>query len=154
MCCNYDDKMDTHNTQTLHVCHICLHWGGLRGQCRHTWSIWDMFVEFLCACATAFFIASEPPLFIICVCVCVSRVCVCVCACCLLKGDGQRTTNTHCQIRTVQSRSDMHRPWFPRGRASANRHCEQWPSEQPLQKKKQQNLQHAKDGSYPHHLNE
>ena len=31
------------HTQTLHVCHICLHWGGLRGQCRHichTWSVW------------------------------------------------------------------------------------------------------------------
>ena len=37
-----------------------------------------MFVEFLCACATAFFIASEPPLFIICVCVCHVYVCVCV----------------------------------------------------------------------------
>ena len=23
------------HTQTLHVCHICLHWGGLGGQCRH-----------------------------------------------------------------------------------------------------------------------
>ena len=33
-------------TQTLHVCHICLHWGGFGGQCRHiwhTWSVWGMF---------------------------------------------------------------------------------------------------------------
>ena len=32
-------------SQTLHVCHICLHWGGFGGQCRHiwhTWSVWDM----------------------------------------------------------------------------------------------------------------
>ena len=32
------------HTHTLHVCHICLHWGGFRGQCRHiwhTWSVWD-----------------------------------------------------------------------------------------------------------------
>ena len=37
------------NSQTLHVCHICLHWGGLRGQCRHiwhTWSVWDWLVSF------------------------------------------------------------------------------------------------------------
>ena len=30
-------------SQTLHVCHICLHWGGFGGQCRHichTWSVW------------------------------------------------------------------------------------------------------------------
>ena len=29
--------------QTLHVWHICLHWGGLGGQCRHIWhtcSVW------------------------------------------------------------------------------------------------------------------
>ena len=25
-------------TQTLHVCHICLHWGGLGGQC-----VWEIF---------------------------------------------------------------------------------------------------------------
>ena len=24
-------------TQTLHLCHICLHWGGLGGQCKHIW---------------------------------------------------------------------------------------------------------------------
>ena len=32
-------------TQTLHVRYICLHWGGLSGQCRHiwhTWSVWDI----------------------------------------------------------------------------------------------------------------
>ena len=31
-------------SQTLHVCHICLHWGGFGGQCRHiwhTWSVWE-----------------------------------------------------------------------------------------------------------------
>ena len=36
-----------YSTQTLHVWHICLHWGGLRGQSRHilvwyTWSVWGM----------------------------------------------------------------------------------------------------------------
>ena len=37
-----------HDSQTLHVCHICLHWGALRGQCRqiwHTWSVWDWYVD-------------------------------------------------------------------------------------------------------------
>ena len=31
-------------SQTLHVWYIYLHWGGLRGQCRHiwhTWSVWN-----------------------------------------------------------------------------------------------------------------
>ena len=28
-------KTRTHKSQTLHVCHICLHWGGFGGQCRH-----------------------------------------------------------------------------------------------------------------------
>ena len=41
-------------SQTLHVCHICLHWGGLRGQCRHIWhkwSVWVLFVfVFVCLC--------------------------------------------------------------------------------------------------------
>ena len=39
-----------YHTQTLHVCHICLHWGGLRGQCRHiwhTWSVWDIYAQTL-----------------------------------------------------------------------------------------------------------
>ena len=31
-------------TQTLHVCHMCLHWGGLRGQCRHIWHTWSVWV--------------------------------------------------------------------------------------------------------------
>ena len=38
------ERYMTSLNQTLHVCHICLHWGGLRGQCRHiwhTWSVWD-----------------------------------------------------------------------------------------------------------------
>ena len=38
-------KHKTSNTQTLHVCHICLRWGGGGGQCRHilhTWSVWDI----------------------------------------------------------------------------------------------------------------
>ena len=28
--------------QTLHVCHICLHWGGFGGQCRHIWHTWSV----------------------------------------------------------------------------------------------------------------
>ena len=38
-------KLKMFNTQTLHVYHICPHWGGLEGQCRHifhTWSVWDI----------------------------------------------------------------------------------------------------------------
>ena len=31
-------------SQTLHECHICLHWGGLRGQCRHIWHAWSVWV--------------------------------------------------------------------------------------------------------------
>ena len=32
--------------QTLHVwyIYICLHWGGLRGQCRHIWRTWSVWV--------------------------------------------------------------------------------------------------------------
>ena len=29
-------------TQTLHVCHICLHWGGFGGQCKHIWHTWSV----------------------------------------------------------------------------------------------------------------
>ena len=29
--------LHTSQSQTLHACHICLHWGGSRGQCRHIW---------------------------------------------------------------------------------------------------------------------
>ena len=37
----------TYLAQTLHVCHICLHWGGLRGQCRHIWHTWSVWVVHL-----------------------------------------------------------------------------------------------------------
>ena len=26
-----------------HICRICLHWGGLGGQCRHIWHTWKVF---------------------------------------------------------------------------------------------------------------
>ena len=37
---------DYHNmiSQTLHVCHVCLHWGGFGGQCRHIWHTWSVWV--------------------------------------------------------------------------------------------------------------
>ena len=46
---NHDFDQVFDNPQTLHVCHICLHWDGLRGQCRyiwHTWSVWDLCLIF------------------------------------------------------------------------------------------------------------
>ena len=35
--CVVDACQFSSNSQTLHVCHLCLHWGGLGGQCRHIW---------------------------------------------------------------------------------------------------------------------
>ena len=39
------DIITKYNIYPDTVCHICLHWGGFRGQCRHifhTWSVWDI----------------------------------------------------------------------------------------------------------------
>ena len=38
------------NSQTLHVWHICLHWGGFGGQCRHIWHTWSVWV-FVASCS-------------------------------------------------------------------------------------------------------
>ena len=35
--------IDEAPTQTLHLWHICLHWGGLGGQCRHIYGIHGVF---------------------------------------------------------------------------------------------------------------
>ena len=32
-------------SQTLHVCHVCLHWDGFWGQCRHIWHTWSVWVS-------------------------------------------------------------------------------------------------------------
>ena len=47
-------------------CHICLHWGGLGGQCRdiwHTWSFWDIYIYILCIYTymTSIIVSYEPP---------------------------------------------------------------------------------------------
>ena len=57
-----------HISQTLHVCHICLHWDGFGGQCSHIWHTWSVWVYIVSVYLTLkkninSMLSTEPPSF-------------------------------------------------------------------------------------------
>ena len=50
-------------TQTLHVWYIYIHWRGLRGQCRHIWQTWSVWVILIGLVSPACRPPSPPPSF-------------------------------------------------------------------------------------------